>query len=216
MNVTLDEIRSLSERLAGLPDDRPAWLRAMPYAMETPSHYYRLLFEFVRQWKPNLVVEIGIDKAGSTMSLAAANPESKVISIDIDEGSCLNARRIAAEHGLSNLTVVHSDSIQALEALRSGPRLLRIDMLFLDGAHDFVHVYNEYQQFRKHMTHDGIIFFDDIHEGKEMEASWDLVLDPKVELPKAHATGFGVCKVNQFQNCPTLAEVLPHVRGRFS
>lgn len=213
MNVTLDEIRSLSERLAGLPDGRPAWLKAMPYAMETPSHYYRLLFEFSRQWKPGLVVEIGIDKAGSTMSLAASNPEGKVISIDIDEGACLNAKRIASEHGLSNLTVVHSDSIQALQSLRSGPR---IDMLFIDGAHDFVHSYSEYQNYRKIMSHDGIIFFDDIHEGKQMEASWDLVLDPKVELPKAHATGFGVCKVNQFQNCPTLEEVIPHVRGRFS
>ncbi len=214
MNVTLDEIRNLSEQLADLPDDRPAWLKAMPYAMESKSHYYRLLWEFCRRWSPKLTIEIGIDKAGSTMSLADASPRSSVISIDIDQGSCENAKQLAAQHGLDNLIVVHNDSIQAFKLLRLG--LPKVDLLFVDGAHDFVHSYDEYQNYRKIMAHDGIIFFDDIHEGKQMEASWDLVLDPKVELPKAHATGFGVCKVNQFQNCPTLEEVLPHVRGRFS
>lgn len=213
MNVNLSEIRSLSDGLGKLSDGRPEWIRNMPYSMETPTHYHRFLWEFCGRFQPRFVVEIGIDKAGSTMAMAKACAPSPVFSIDINEQACVNARKIAQDHDLANLTAIHNDSIRSVETIRQVG--LPIDMLFIDGAHDFIHSYDEYQQYRKLVVHGGIIFFDDIHDGAQMEASWSCVRDPKTELPMAHATGFGVCKVDRSVECPALKEILPQMAGKF-
>lgn len=194
MNVSLQELRSLSDQLHTIPDDRPAWLKEMPYAMESPSHYYRLLWEIVKWHKPAYTLEIGIDKGGSTLSLAAANPAGTVISVDIDKPSCLNAKKIALAHGLLNLQVVENDSLKHVKFLQGITK--KADLLFLDGYHDFKHAFSEYREYRPLMKQGAIILFDDIHESPDMERVWGSVVDPKIELPQAHWTGFGACKVD--------------------
>lgn len=202
MNISLEELRNLSDKLYAIPDDRPDWLKAMPYALESVFHYYRLLWELVKQKKPEYTLEIGIDKAGSTMTLAAAHPTGIVISVDIDQAACENARKIALAHGLLNLRVVQNDSIKHVEFLSGIGR--KADLLFLDGYHDFSHAYAEYLAYRPLMKPGGIILFDDIHESKQMDSFWQAVRDPKVECPKSHWTGFGACKVDHSVICPTV------------
>lgn len=194
MNVSLQELRGLSDNLHTIPDTRPQWLKDMPYAMESASHYYRLLYEIVKWHKPGYTLEIGVDKGGSTMTLAAAHPAGTVISVDIDKASCENARKIAVARGLLNLQVVENDSLKHVKFLQGIGR--KADLLFLDGYHDFKHAFSEYEQYRPLMNQGAIILFDDIHESKDMESVWDHVVDPKIELPKAHWTGFGACKVD--------------------
>lgn len=214
MNVSLEDLRALSDSLASLPDDRPAWVRAMPYVTETPSHYSKLLFEIVRRYKPEVVIEIGIDKAGSTMSLAAGNPGSQITSIDIDRASCENAGRIAAQQGLKNLTVLHDSSTRRAPMLvKSG---MKADLLFIDGAHDFFHCYRDYEVFRPLMNQGGIILFDDIHQGREMEVAWSYVVDPKIELPRSHHSGFGACKVNHAVVCPSFDDIQEEAKRKYS
>jgi predicted O-methyltransferase YrrM len=212
MNVTLEELRKLSDGLGAIPDGRPDWLRAMPYSRETPTHYHRLLWELVRRYRPTYTIEIGIDKGGSTLALADGHHAGEVASIDISGDACWNASMIARQQGLGNLTVIHRDSLsfQALSILGERPGLA--DLVFIDGAHDFKHVYAEYVEYRKLTCQGGVILFDDIYEGPEMEAAWRLVLDPKIELPAAHKTGFGACKVDRAIKVPTLEEVLPGLR----
>jgi len=213
MNITLEELRSLSDSLASIPDDRPQWLKDMPYAMETPTHYYRYLWELVRRTKPSYVIEIGIDKGGSTLTLGAAIGGGTVLSVDIDLASCSNARQIAIQHGLTNLQIVQDDSIHNIKLLELIGK--KADLVFIDGAHDFVHAYGDYEQYRRFVSQDGIILFDDIHEGREMETAWSYVVDKKIELPKAHHSGFGACKVDHLIPCPTLDSVLAEARRKF-
>lgn len=205
MNITLEELRRLSDNLHTIPDDRPDWLKAMPYAMEHVSHYYRLIWELVKSFKPSYTIEIGIDKGGSTLTLAAANPQGSVVSVDIDKAACENAKRIASQRGLSNLQVVNDDSMRNLKLLELIGK--KADLLFIDGYHDFTHAYGEYEQYRRFVAQDGIILFDDIHESKEMDVAWSYVVDPKIELPKAHHSGFGACRVNHLIPCQTLDSI---------
>lgn len=213
MNITLQELRALSDNLHLEPDDRPAWLKAMPYSMENPSHYHRLLFEIARRYRPEYVIEIGIDKAGSTMALAAGNPEGTLLSIDIDRGACENAKRLALQHGLKNLQIVNDESSRNLKLIEVIGK--KANLLFVDGAHDFVHAYSDYQQYRNFVCEGGIILLDDIHEGREMEAAWGHVVDPKIELPKAHHSGYGACKVDHAIPCKTLETLLGEGKGKF-
>jgi tRNA G46 methylase TrmB len=214
MNLSLEELRRLSDTLDTIPDDRPQWLKDLPYGMESISHYYRLLFELVKRYKPEYVLEIGIDKGGSTLTLAAANPGGSVVSVDIDKPSCDNARKIAADHGLTNLLVIQDDSLKHVTRLGEIGR--KADLLFIDGWHDFNHSYQEYEQYRKFMKDGGIILFDDIHESRQMDVMWQYIIDPKVELPKSHWTGFGACKVNHSIVCPPWSAIVVEATRKFS
>jgi predicted O-methyltransferase YrrM len=205
MNLSPEELRNFSDVLVSLPDDRPQWLKDMPYARESPEHYYVLLWQIVKRYKPEFIVEIGIDKGGSTLTLAAANPAGRVMSVDIDKAACVNAYNIAVAHRLTNLEVVHDDSLNNIKAVRQSGK--QIDLLFVDGAHDFLHCRAEYEGYRPLMKQGGIILFDDIHESREMEQAWESVVDPKCELPKAHWTGFGACKVEHSIPCPSLTSI---------
>jgi predicted O-methyltransferase YrrM len=213
VNISLEELRSLSDNLHNVPDNRPAWLREMPYAMETLSHYYRLIWELVKQKKPAYSLEIGIDKGGSTLTLAAAHPAGSVVSVDISKDACENARRIAEAHGLRNLVVANDDSLRNIKLLRTIGK--KADLLFLDGRHDFEHCYAEYIEYRPFMQQGGIILFDDIHESRQMETAWEYVVDPKVELPRAHHSGFGACKVDHSIVCPTLSSIVDQAYEKF-
>lgn len=213
MNLSLQDLRTLSDSLHTIHDDRPAWLKAMPYAMEEIHHYYRLLWEIVKRYKPEYVLEIGIDKGGSTLTLAAANPAATVVSVDIDKASCDRARQLAGDHGLKNLIVTCDDSLKNIALLEKIRK--KADLLFLDGCHDFAHAYPEYEQYRAFMKDGGIILFDDIHESRQMEVAWDYVVDQKCELPRAHHSGFGACKVNHSVTCPTFSSIVAQATARF-
>lgn len=193
MNVSLQELRSLSDNLHTIPDDRPQWLKEMPYVTQPGSSYYQFIYELVKRHRPARVLEIGIDKAGSTMCLSYGNPSGKVWSMDISKESCENARRLSREHNITNLSIIQGDSLKAPE--RSGWED-KVDLLFLDSWHSFDQVYREYVLYRSTVKEGGIILFDDIRYSKEMAVAWDLIPDPKIDLSELHHSGFGACKVD--------------------
>lgn len=192
MNVSLNDLKALAVELPRLFDDRPMWLKEMPYVTQSGSSYYQFLWELVKRYQPGKILEIGIDKAGSTFCLAVGNPYGNAFSMDIVPEVCQNARAIAVSHGVSNLTVLHEDSLKAKSALFECP----LDLLMLDSWHSFDQVYREYVLYRPFVKNGGIILFDDIRYSKEMAVAWDLIPDPKIDLSELHHSGFGACKVD--------------------
>lgn len=193
MKCTLDDLRKLSAELGSIPDDRPDWLRALPSAsdehMTQFARYYRFFHEFVKRFRPLSVLEIGTYKGTSAAHLAFAAPkETTVVTLDVDPSSCTAVQAF----GLKNIIPVTGDSAASAEALEFfGP----YDVLFIDAQHDFEHCRGEYLRYRQMVNPGGVIFFDDIHYGSEMEQAWVSVEEPKVELPELHYTGFGACAV---------------------
>lgn len=212
MNVSLDDLKRLAQELPRLPDTRPTWLKAMPYVTQEGSDYYRFIFELVKCHRPARILEIGIDKAGSTMSLAAANPSGQVVSMDISREACENAGRTAQAHGLQNLTIRCQNSLE-LGFESSWPK---IDLLFLDSWHSFDQVYREYVMYRKVVNPGGIILFDDIRYSKEMAVAWDYIMDPKVDLSELHHSGFGACKVDSARRPPSWESVTEEAKKKYS
>jgi predicted O-methyltransferase YrrM len=189
--MNLDDLMKLAAALPALPDDRPAWLRAMPYVTQPGSSYYQFLWELVKRYRPAKILEIGIDKAGSTLSLAAANTEGSVTSMDISAGVCENARAIARHNGVQNLTILEGDSLKSAGLVQRP-----FDLMFLDSWHSFDQVYREWENYRPLMRPGGIILFDDIRYSKEMEVAWGYINDPKIDLSMLHHSGFGACQVD--------------------
>lgn len=191
--MTLESLKALAGVLPRIFDDRPMWLKEMPYVTQPGSSYYQFLWELVKRHQPGRILEIGIDKAGSSFCLAVGNPLGRVFSMDVNVGVCENARTLARHHGVSNLTILHHDSLKAESALFECP----LDVLFLDSWHSFDQVYREYEKYRPYVKEGGIILFDDIKYSKEMEVAWAYIMDPKVDLSELHHSGFGACVVDK-------------------
>lgn len=197
LSVPLDQIRALADGILGIPDDRPEWMVGLSSANDEQqtqfARYYRFFHEFVKSCKPENVLEIGTYHGTSAAHLAYADPYCKIVTMDIDASSIDRIERIASDRNLGNITTLTGDSFRILsEAEKFGP----FDVLFIDAVHDFVHCYGEYLLYRPLVRDGGIIFFDDIHLGSEMDSAWGMIADPKVELPTLHYTGFGACKVD--------------------
>lgn len=210
MNVSLNDLRSLAVELPRLFDDRPMWLKEMPYASQPGSEYYRFLWELGKRWKPERVLEIGIDKGASTLTLAASNPQGTVVSMDINPGACENARAIARHHEIQNLGILHQDSLKVVAFERP------FDLGFLDSWHSFDQVYREYVLYRPFMKEGAIILFDDIKYSKEMAVAWDLIPDPKIDLSELHHSGFGACKVDRSITPVSWESIREEAKRRYS
>lgn len=211
--MILADLQALAAELPRLPDQRPQWLKDMPYVTQTGSDYYRFIWELQRRFKPERVLEIGIDKGGSTLSFSAGNPGGQVVSMDINKEACDNAAAIARAQGLQNLTVVRADSLVDGAKLTFRPLL---DLVLLDSWHSFDQVWREYALYRPWVKPGGIILFDDTKYSKEMMVAWDMIPDPKVDLTVLHHSGFGACQVDHSIRVPAWESVCDQAKERYS
>ncbi len=203
MNVSLDDLRKLASELQSLPDRRPDHLKALPHATESTALYYRFLYELSLRYAPR-ALEIGT-YVGTSAAHLAANQVSKVVTVDINP----DAKSRVDAIGLGNIVAVTLSSHLYWERLRNEPE--PFDLVFIDGNHTFNDAYGEYEKFRPFAAQGGIMLFDDIKlpmATHEMEIFWDMILDPKVELPELHYTGFGVVKIDRAVRVPSWTEVI--------
>jgi predicted O-methyltransferase YrrM len=220
--MELSDIASLARYLPQISDDRPEKLKKLPSAMDEYQtqfgRYYRFFWEMAKQWKPERVLEIGTYLGSSIAHFAAGNPAGLCVTIDCNP----DATRIARELGYPNIVALTGDSSSmADEARKCGggpyaPPMSPFDVLFIDGNHDFNHCYSDYIHYRPLMRNGGIILFDDITVGPEMEVAFSYIADKKMELNNLHWTGFGACKVDANITPRPLAEIIEEATKKFS
>jgi predicted O-methyltransferase YrrM len=165
----------------------PTWCYGRPHAGEP---YYTFLHALVAETKPKLVVELGVDSGTASCFLATAHPQTRVISVDTDQGSIDNLRQLAEAYRLSNLTIVHGGSTDPATAALirdAGP----IGVLFIDTLHTFEQASAEYALYKRMMAIHGVALHDDLGWGEPMARYWRSIPAPKVDLPMLHHSGFG-------------------------
>jgi len=117
-----------------------------------------VLYTITRALKPKVILEIGIRKGVSTKAFAMAIHEGgfncEHHCCDIDP-KCI--RVIERYNGIPYIM----DSEKLAEQWDK-----EIDILFIDGCHEYGHVKKDYLNFRDFVRKDGIIFFHDTFPGK--------------------------------------------------
>ncbi len=186
--ITFDQAVAIAKAIPGSPDNRPEWLLNRHAATIATDLYYRFLYELPR---PFDAIEIGTLYGTSAAHLAWANT-GKVITIDIAPGSKEMVDDMVQD--LPRLTAITGTSTEVLPSLQG----LKVDVLYVDGCHDFGSAYTEYSTYRNLVRDGGIMLFDDIHfpcSGDEMSVFWDFVVEPKAEVNWLHTavnTGWGI------------------------
>ena len=109
---------------------RPLW-RGWGEAFNGQRYRARAIDRLIAEFEPDTLIETGTHHGFTTRHLATQG--LPVFTIELDPGHKILARRRL--RGLSNVTLVHGDSAEALAWIATAPRVRR-PMLYLDAHSD--------------------------------------------------------------------------------
>jgi predicted O-methyltransferase YrrM len=138
-----------------------------------PKKYLKLLFRIVQYFKPENMLEFGTATGLSAVSLALANPTSKIVTME----GCASLASVAQDNfdslklnyvniAIGNFNVVLSTVLKTFE---------RLDLVFFDGNHKKIPTIDYFNHCLTKAGENSIFIIDDIHWSEEMEESWEII-----------------------------------------
>jgi len=146
-----------------------------------PEKTGQLLFRMVRHYKPANVLELGTALGISTLYLALANADARIITLEGCAGIAELAKENYNRFGLDNIEQ-HLGSFESTlkPALDSLPA---VDFAFIDGNHRYEPTIRYFEAILSKIQNDSIIVFDDIYWSREMMRAWKQIrLHPQVRV----------------------------------
>jgi len=149
---------------------------------EDTSLYYEFIYYVCKEFKPELMVEIGTYFGISAIHMALGNPEGKVYTIDKDE-------RPVVVSGISNIECIQGYSYEVQNKFVDNS----IDLLFIDGDHRYEYEKLDYEKYYPKVKDGGLILIDDINFAS-MGKLWDEIREVKLRVDglRLRGEGFGV------------------------
>ncbi len=143
--------------------------------------YGRLIYQLVKHYKPENILEIGTSLGISTLYLASGSPEVKIATIEGVKEKAQIAQKLAHEINLTDIHFIVDDFDSALpEVIKKFDKL---DVVFFDGNHTKNSTLKYFNICLNKANHDSIFIFDDIHWSEEMEQAWDTIINhEKVQI----------------------------------
>lgn len=189
LNWLVGKAKELTTEGRGCELDWPNTSLRLLHSLEWHVPYYSLLFYVAKEFKPNVMVEIGTDEGIGTVHLALGNPKGKVHTIDIREECRGFLEGYSFYKDIDNVEIITGDSQNVVSNFSDE----QIDMLFIDGDHTYEGEKRDYVLYLPKVKKGSIILIDDIGND-DVRQVWDEIIDqPKVKLPwlRPHEQGFG-------------------------
>ena len=139
----------------------------------------QLLFRITNYFQPDKILEFGTSLGLSTAYLAAANKNTKVITVEADSNVASIAKNNFKKLKLNNVKVMINQFDNVLEELSDD----HFELVFFDGNHTKAATLKYFNWAKKNTTENSIFIFDDIYWSKEMNEAWNIICDDsKVSL----------------------------------
>ena len=140
-----------------------------------------LLYQIVKLYQPQIILELGTSLGISTCYLATGNKKSKVITLEGCENTAGIAKNNFRRLNQKNITLILGDFKNTLQEELS--KLKSIDLAFIDGNHQEKPTIEYFEKILKYSHEKTIFIFDDIHWSKGMEKAWKYIIqNQKVSL----------------------------------
>lgn len=141
----------------------------------------RRLFRLALRQKPDTILELGTSQGISTSYLAAANTQTRVITIEGNPVLAQKARSHFDELGLPNIRIFTGSFEEQLpHALEAAGT---VDLLFMDGDHREEALLRCVRQCMACRGDGSVFVIADIHWSDEMERAWEQLCElPEVTL----------------------------------
>jgi len=174
------------------------------------GHRY-FIYDFIRNTKPKLIVELGTYKGGSLFAMAQAIKDSglqcKLLGVDTWKGdrhtgfygnqvfSLVNEikRKIYNDQ---NIVLKKKSFDMAITRIKNGT----VDILHIDGLHTYKAVKHDFKNWRVKVKKDGVILFHDIQEKKgdfQVYRLWNELKKKFDYLDFYHSHGLGLIFLNE-------------------
>ncbi|MFT6335556.1 MAG: putative O-methyltransferase YrrM [Saprospiraceae bacterium] len=135
----------------------------------------KLMYNILKRYKPQNVLEVGTSLGVSTSYLAAAAQESTLITLEGNPSSADKARGLFNKFGLSNITLIEGEFGDSIDAALS--KLSIVDCAFIDGNHRKQATINYYHQIRQYTNVKSFILIDDIYWSGGMHEAWQEIIE---------------------------------------
>jgi predicted O-methyltransferase YrrM len=135
-----------------------------------PHKFGELLFRMIRFYKPEFALELGTSFGLSTLYMAMANKETKLITIEGCAVTAEVAEKSFRSHNLDNTELHIGEFTTTLDSVTE--KLPRLDFAFIDGNHRIEPTLHYFSACLKKSHNDTILVFDDIYWSKGMEQAW--------------------------------------------
>lgn len=133
----------------------------------------RLLFNTLRWFQPARILELGTSLGLSTLYMALARPESRILTLEGHSGVAQIAEETFRRLGLHNITVIRSSFEEGLgDALAE---MGGVDFVFIDGDHRYFSTIRAVDAIVAQAKPPFIIAVDDIRWSGEMKAAWNQI-----------------------------------------
>jgi predicted O-methyltransferase YrrM len=143
--------------------------------------YGRLLFRLVKYFKPGTILELGTSLGISTMYMAKASKNTRIISVEADKQLARLSRQNFHKAGLLNIDVINNSFENALPGIIKG--LDDKSFIFIDGNHEKCSTLQYFNQIAVKSERNIIIVLDDINWSGGMREAWqEIRSDPRVTV----------------------------------
>ncbi|WP_149243321.1 class I SAM-dependent methyltransferase [Dyadobacter sp. 32] len=157
-------------------------IRTIAKNAEKPAKFGRLFHRLIRRFQPETVVELGTSLGLTTLYLAKAKPDARVISFEGCPETAKIAERNFRDQNAANIEVVLGNIDETLVAtLKDLPN--GIDLLYVDANHRYEPTVSYFEACLPYANNDSIFIFDDIYWSPGMTQAWEHIKShPRVSL----------------------------------
>ncbi|GAB4287954.1 MAG: class I SAM-dependent methyltransferase [Marinilabiliales bacterium] len=138
--------------------------------------YAWLLYRIVRYYKPEKILELGTSVGITTLYLAKANNQGKVITVE----GCPALSDIACKNFLdsnaNNIVLINEKFESYLKKIKDDDKF---DIIYIDGNHKKKPTLEYFYSLINHVHDKSICIFDDIYWSDEMYEAWQEIINSK-------------------------------------
>jgi len=153
----------------GLPGERSARISDIAYKSPVTPKYGAFLAKMAKEFGDPLIIELGTSFGISTLYMAAACKDVKVITVEGSAEIAQIARQNFNEAGIKNITLIESSFDGIIENFTNE---MKPGLVFIDGNHrkePVMHYFNKIAEISGSGT---VVIIDDINYSREMEEAW--------------------------------------------
>ncbi len=162
------------------------WGKILSDGTRDPSHdepYYRFLYHLCRLRKPEVAMEVGVDRGVGSAHMASGNAPRLVIGVDIQPFSLPS--QIAAHY--SNYIYHIGDSVRSVPDLVSRHGIDgKIGVMFIDSSHHYVETVQEWEAYLPLLAPDPILVYDDVTPSFDVLKFFEERAGKKLKFPNMH------------------------------
>lgn len=175
--------RLINKAIKTAPPANLAWVYGDYY-----SPYYNLMYLLAGTIKDGLLVELGVHKGRGLASLAAGNPNNKVIGLDTSHSPELD--NVLLE--FPNTWFLNVSSMPVPTIISYGRKM--INLLHIDTEHSHAMAKAEFEAYQPYLAKGAFVLFDDLHaQDDDVLRYFDCLPYEKVQDDRLHPScGYGV------------------------